>query len=135
VGDPVGAYWLRHAGDGEVRVAQVPPGLHLLASRELDDTSQPRIRAYLPRFRAAATPDPQAGDWRAWQDLLASRVHAADAGPEAAMNLDLPGGFGTLSSHLVAVPRYPGHGHEPVFLYADGPPDRAAFEPVDLSAR
>jgi uncharacterized protein with NRDE domain len=32
VADPRDAYWLRHGGDGEVRVHPLPTGLHMLAS-------------------------------------------------------------------------------------------------------
>ncbi len=135
VGDPLSAFWLRHRGGGGpdgIEVFEVPPGLHMLTARELDDTTVPRIRDYLPRFRAAAEPDPARGDWRAWQALLASRAHSETAGPHAAMNLDLPNGFGTVCSQLVAVPRYPGYGEEPVFLFASGPPDREPYRPLDL---
>ena len=46
------------------------------------------------------------------------------------MNLDLPNGFGTVSSSLIALPAYSGFGTEPIWLHADGPPDRAPFLPV-----
>ena len=39
--DPRTAYWLRHGGDGEIRVHPIPAGLHMLASSELDDFGQP----------------------------------------------------------------------------------------------
>jgi hypothetical protein len=47
------------------------------------------------------------------------------------MNLDLPG-FGTLCSHLIAVPRHAGCGQSSQFLFAAGPPDQARFELVPL---
>lgn len=132
VGDPVSAFWLRHAQEGEdgVEVIEVGPGLHMLTARELDDGSLARIRLHLPRFRAAAVPDPERGDWAAWKALLAERAYAERDGPYAALNLELPNGFGTVCSQLAAVPRYPGHGAWPVFLFAAGPPDRARYEPV-----
>jgi hypothetical protein len=51
------------------------------------------------------------------------------------MNLDLPNGFGTVCSQLLALPRYPGHKNPPVFLFAAGPPDHAPFEPIPLDDR
>jgi uncharacterized protein with NRDE domain len=134
VGDPASAFWLRHRGEdgtpGRVEVFEVPPGLHMLTARDLDDTSTARIRIHLPQFRAAAVPHPGNGDWAAWQTLLASREYSEQDGPHAAMNLDLPNGFGTVCSHLIAIPRYPDAEHRPVFLFAAGPPDRVRFEAV-----
>ncbi len=135
VGDPVSAFWLRHNADAKadgVEVFEVGPGVHMLSTRDLDDSRISRIRVHLPRFRQAQAPEPAAGNWNAWKFLLGSRLYSQDDGPHAAMNLDLPGGFGTLSSQLLAVPRHPGFGPVPVFLFAGGPPDRIPFEPVDL---
>ncbi len=135
VGDPVSAFWLRHRhepGAGRVEVRDVPPGLHMLTAQELDDESVARVRSYLPRFRAAGVPEPGAGDWRAWQSLLASRQYPEGDEPTAAMNFSLPGGFGTLCSHLVAIPRHPAFQSGTVFLFAGGPPDQAAFVPVAM---
>lgn len=134
VADANDAYWLRHGGDGEIRVHPIPAGLHMLSAMELDDLDYPRIHTYLEDFRSARTPEPQLGDWQAWQDLLANRDYPADAGPTAAMNLDLGNGFGTLSSALIAVPAYSGFGAEPRWLHAEGGPDRAPFKPVDFTA-
>jgi hypothetical protein len=136
VADPVSAYWLRHEGGtapGRVEVAEIHAGLHMLSARDLDDESLPRIRSYLPRFRGASAPSPAGGDWKGWPALVADRGYSEKDGPYAAMNLALPNGFGTRSSHLLALPRYPGVTFDPVFLYADGAPHQASFEPVSLS--
>jgi hypothetical protein len=130
IADARNAYWLRHGGDGEIRVHPIPPGLHMLTAGEMDDAASPRIGAYLHRFRASDIPDPGQNRWEEWQRLLAERDYSAEAGPHAAMNLDLPTGFGTVSSSLIALPAYPGFGTEPIWLHADGPPDRAPFLPV-----
>lgn len=134
VGDPVGAFWIRHPDDGNrtVEVAEVPPGLHMLTAGDMDDPRVPRTRIYMPQFQGADVPRPESGDWRVWRSLLASRLYPEDAGPRAAMTLDMPGGFGTVCSHLLAMPRHPGFGRDPVFLFAAGPPDRAAFETVAI---
>jgi uncharacterized protein with NRDE domain len=136
VADPRDCYWLRHGADGEIRVQPLPAGLHMLASTELDDMAHPRIGRFLPEFRAAAEPDPESGDWAAWTALLQDRDWVAGAGPAAAMNLadiQVDGrDFGTLCSSLIALPSYPGFNQRPVFLHADGPPDRVPFAPVEL---
>jgi len=134
VGDPVSAHWIRHeAGERKaaVEVHEMPPGLHMLSARELDDPSLARMRTFLPRFRQAAVPSPERGEWGAWRHLLGIRAYSEVDGPYAAMNLDLPNGFRTRSSHFLALPRYPG-AVAPLFLHADGAPDRAPFEPVPL---
>ncbi len=136
VADTKDAYWLRHGGDGEIRVHAIPPGLHMLSATELDDVGYPRIRDHLQRFRSAEVPDPRRGHWQAWKDLLASRAYPAKAGPIAAMNLEeLPDGTGTVSSALIAVPAHPGFVSQPRWLHAEGPPDRFPFEPVTLSSQ
>lgn len=134
VADPVSAFWLRHAGEASpaVEVFEVGAGLHMLTARDLDDLSLARIRVHLPRFRAAPAPRPETGDWSGWCTLLADRSYSEADGPYAALNLELPDGFGTVCSQLAAVPRYPGPRTRPVFLFAAGPPDRAPYEPVAL---
>ncbi|NCC27332.1 MAG: hypothetical protein EOM22_04050 [Gammaproteobacteria bacterium] len=133
VADPRSAYWLRHGGDDAIRVHPIVPGLHMLSASELDDLGEPRIAEYLPRFVAAQTPDPDADDWVAWRNLLASNQGLAshpgrpDAGPEDAMTFERPDGFGTRSSALIAIPLYPGYGSGPIWLHAEGRPDESEF--------
>ncbi len=142
VADPKHCYWLRHGGDGEIRVHPVPEGLHMLTAAELDDASQPRIARFLPAFRAAAEPrpDPDGGDWQGWIALLGQGAagDAASSARYAAMNLDgieVRGEpYGTVAASLVAIPAYPGFDALPVFLHADGPPDRTPFERIAIAA-
>jgi uncharacterized protein with NRDE domain len=132
VADPRDSFWLSHRGDGRITLAEIPAGVHMLTAGELDDPTLPRIRVHLPRFRAAPVPDPETADWDPWKPLMASRTHPEPNGAETAMNLDLPTGFGTVSSAFLALPRYPGFERRPLWLFADGPPDRAPFRPVAL---
>lgn len=132
IGDPVSAFWLRHAGEGAIEVIEVSPGMHMLSASDLDDERSPRVRAYLPRFRVATVPDPENGEWGSWQSLLASREFVSADGPQAAMNVEEAGGFGTVCSQLVAIPRYPRFDRRPIFKFAGGPPDRVVFEAIDV---
>ena len=134
VADPRHAYWLRHGGDGQIRVYPISPGLHMLSATELDDTRHDRIRTYLEPFRRAAPPDPDKDDWEEWKLLLGSRGHPAQSGAGSAMNLDSGDGFGTLSSTLIALPSHPGFGTGPVWLHADGAPHVTPFERIPLAA-
>lgn len=129
------AFWLRHTGapGAGIEVRPLPPGLSMLTAFDRNDPVSPRIRRFLPRFEAAPAPDPAAGDWSAWQALLAARSEELD-GEEAAMTVATDNGFGTVSSSLVALPsveaRYASPPVRPVWLFADGPPGEAGYRPV-----
>jgi len=131
VGDNRDAFWLRSDGRA-VRIVPIPEGVSMLTAGEMNDLADPRIGAFLPRFRSAPLPDPASGDWRAWQALLATRAPEGVRDREAGLTFQLDTGFGTRSSALIALPSMQRSGIEPVFLFADGPPDRAAFSPVLL---
>jgi uncharacterized protein with NRDE domain len=133
VGDPDSGFWLRSLENSRsIDVFDVPSGLHMLSARELDDQQVPRIRVHLPKFIEAKVPNPEVGDWNDWQSLLSSRRYLESDGPHSAMNLDFPNGFGTVCSHLVAIPRYAGFKQKPLLLFANGPPDSVAFERINF---
>jgi hypothetical protein len=132
--DRLGGFWARAAvGDGAARaagrieVAPLPDGLSMLTAYDLNDPHSPRIRRYLPRFRAAAVPDPDTGDWTAWRALLASREADPDAGPGGAMTVVTETGFGTVSSSMIALPAEATGGRRIVWLFAAGRPGEAEF--------
>jgi uncharacterized protein with NRDE domain len=129
VADAQTAWWLRHAGDGQVHAAPLAPGLSIIEAGELNDPHSARTRRYLPRFAAAPPPDPAADDWAAWQALLADR--GGDTGdPRDAMCIVTEGTYGTRSSSLIALPADPA---EPArWLHADGRPGEAAWRRVAL---
>lgn len=127
VADAQHAFWLRHAGDGAVIARSLPPGLTFLEAGDADDTTMPRTQVFRPLFEAAAVPDPDGGDWTAWQALLAKRS-TPTGDPHDAMCIDTGGDYGTVSSALIALP--PFVPPPPVWLHAQGRPDEAAFEPV-----
>jgi hypothetical protein len=141
VADNRDAYWLRNrAGEPGapdcVEIFPLPTGLSMITARERNDTMSPRIRTHLPQFEAAAVPDPEAGNWEPWQRLLASRHHAVDQGPEAAMTIVTDAGFGTVSSSMIGLPEVPrslsGEPPKPVWLFAPGSPDEADYERVEV---
>ena len=66
-----------------------------------------------PRFQAAGPPDPSADDWERWIELLGSR-ETPDGDPKSAMNVEGAGVFGTVCSHLLALPAI----GEPVMRFA-----------------
>ena len=83
-------------------------------------------------FEHAAVPDPECGDWSAWQAILASRESEADSAREGAMNVVTDVGFGTVSSVLLALPAPERWAIKPRLRFAAGRPDQAAFEDVAL---
>lgn len=127
VADAADAFWIRHAGDGVIRVAPLPEGVSLLEAGELNDRSLPRTRRYLPLFREMPAPDPDAGDWTPWAELLADRA-SPSGDPRDAMCIVTAGDYGTVSASLLGLPRYVSQ--QPVWLHADGRPGEAEFVAV-----
>lgn len=135
VADNRDAYWLRSlgaAGGGRIEATEIPPGLSMLTAYDLNDTTSPRVAHFQPLFEAAAAPDPETGDWNAWISLLSSVEHGPDSDSRDAMRVTTDFGFGTLSSAVVALPSMRFSGRKPAWLFANGPPGDAPFEPVDI---
>ena len=129
IADNRDAYWIKSLGHGRVLASEIPDGLSMLTASDLDDPTDPRIAHYLPRFAAVAKPEPEAGDWREWQALLALGVPPGTQDPSSALCIRRDDGFGTSSSALIALPAI-GREIRPVWLFAAGPPGDVDFEPV-----
>jgi hypothetical protein len=128
------AFWLRHAdptGTVPLTATALPEGLSMITAGDLDDPTIPRIRAYLPRFRAAAPPDPGVGDWRDWQALLASD-DSLGAEPNGAMSFNTAGGFATVSSAMLALPAPGRPGVRPIFRFATRRPTPSEWQDVPV---
>ncbi len=145
IADNRDAFWLRNTGGGEeeganpgcIEAEEIPLGLSMITACDRNDMSSARIRSYLPLFARAPQPDPDTGQWSAWESLLAGPVIEAESGlengPEGAMTIRTGSAFGTVSSALIAL-RAPGAGAlRAVWRFAPGPPDETAFAAVDLS--
>ncbi len=137
IADNRDAWWLSMADNKRpVRLERIPEGLSMFTAQERNDESDARIAAYLPRFRAAPVPDPDAQNWEGWRALLAS---TDDAGGTAttAMSFRMANGFGTSSSSLLAVPSveaaFNADKKAPIWLFAAGAPDHTSYAPVDLT--
>lgn len=135
VADNRDAFLLTNRGPRRRRlpVRPVPEGVSMVTASDLNDvTASPRQRMYLPLFRAADPPDPDAGDWTRWAELMGSRIWSGDAGPRGAMCVVTDVGFETGSSSLIALPSVDRPGTKPVWLFAPGRPDRTAYAPIAL---
>ncbi|MBI2586360.1 MAG: NRDE family protein [Rhodospirillales bacterium] len=133
VADAMDAFWVRSAEDGSqhgVTATPVPEGLSMITAHDMNDDASSRIRRHRRLFEQAPAPDPETGDWSAWQKLMASRD--SDAGPEGAMTIVTDTGFGTVSSSLLALPKRGRKGVKPRFLFAAGRPDQAPYGVVSL---
>jgi Transport and Golgi organisation 2 len=118
--DAAGAVFVRGLGYGRPQVWALPAGVSMVTAHDPNDLDSPRVARHLPRFIAAPPPDP--GDWSGWRAILADR--SGSAGEQ--INVEPRAGYGTSCSSFVA---WPAHG-APIWLFAAGPPDQAAFEPV-----
>jgi uncharacterized protein with NRDE domain len=126
VADNRDAYWLKN-DERTVSLAELPAGFSMITAHDRNDPASPRIRRYLPRFEGAAVPDPSAGDWRSWTELLAERQPDQ---PREGMSVVTETGYGTVSSALIALPALGTDRRRPVFLFAAGRPGEAPYVPV-----
>jgi hypothetical protein len=133
VADNRDGFWLRHTGKGRIEARPLPDGLSVIAAGDVDELTSPRLAQARPRFRAAPPPDPDRDDWTSWQDLLGDDSAPPDAPPEAAMRFRAPGGFGTVSSALIALPAEPSPERPSMFRYAAWLPDPSPWRNVDVS--
>jgi uncharacterized protein with NRDE domain len=124
IADNRDAFWLRHAdpsGTLPLSVTAITPGLHMIASGDLDDDELPRLKRYRPLFEAASAPNPETGDWAAWQKLLTDGDLKPGEEAQNVMRFDTGRGFATVSSALIAVPavaQTPEAARKPQFLMA-----------------
>ena len=138
VADYTRAYWLRHedapadARAPSIKASRVGSGITMVTAHNLNDRSSPRIAGYLPRFAAAPAPDPEGGDWRAWEALLASRETADPEDPGSAMTIVTDHGFETTSSSLIALPAASGAPRRAIWRFAAGRPDRSAYRELNI---
>ena len=139
IADNTDAWWLSLTADAEssgqsVRATPIPEGLSVFTSFDRNDTTDGRIATYLPRFEAAQPPDPEAGDWTEWRDLLCATE--TEGAVFNAMSFRMDSGFGTSSSSLLALPSieatYEPGAKRPVWLFAPGPPESTDFVHVDI---
>ena len=132
VADSDEAFWLRHDGGGAPVFRALPEGLSMFTARERNDPASARIRTHLAAFEAAESPAPERGDWRSWAALLTRGAGESGGDAEAAMCIEPTGGFGTVNASLIALPRPGRPGVVPIWLFADGPPNRHAFETIEI---
>jgi hypothetical protein len=127
VADRRSAFFLRGLGAGRPEALPLPPGVSLVTSHDPNDLTSPRTRRHLPRFQAAPPPDPGRGDWAGWEALLADDGFDPAVGVAETLCVPPRGGFGTVSSSLLAL----GAGRGAcIWRFAGGPPGRAPFHPV-----
>jgi uncharacterized protein with NRDE domain len=107
IADNRDAFWLRHAdpsGTLPIAVKPLKPGLHMIASGDLDDDELPRLKRYRPLFENATPPDPSRDAWSAWEKLLTDGDVPPGAETQSVMRFDTGRGFATVSSSLIALP-------------------------------
>ncbi|HNB28510.1 MAG TPA: NRDE family protein [Alphaproteobacteria bacterium] len=125
VADNRDAFWLRNLGQ-KVEAEKLPPGLSMVTASDRNDLNSRRIGWFLPRWQAAAVPDPLSGDWRAWEELLCDRGHDPSGTVFDAMSIVSNTGFGTVSSSLIGLPAPQFAARRPVWRFIGGRPDKAS---------
>jgi hypothetical protein len=100
VADARDAFFLRGLGEGAPEALALGAGVSMVTAHDPNDLASPRTARHLPRFRAAAPPEPPDG-WTGWEALLADSEFGA-IGVGEALNVPPVRGFGTVASSLVA---------------------------------
>lgn len=121
------AFFLRGLGAGHPEVLPLPEGVTMVTAHDANDPASPRIRRHLPRFRAAAPPDPDRDDWAGWEALLADGDYEASIGE--ALRVPPVEGFGTVCASLAAL----GAGGARRWRFCPAPPGTAPFREVMLA--
>lgn len=120
------AWFIRGLGHGRPELLPLAAGISMVTAHEPNDLASPRTARHLPRFRAAAPPQPEHDEWAAWEALLADDSVAESR----ADTLCVPpvGGFATVSASLVGVAA----DGQRRWRFASGPPNRTAFAALPL---
>ena len=124
------AFFLRGTGAGRPEALPLPEGVSMVTALDPNDLSSPRTACHLPRFRAAAPPDPDRGGWSGWEALLADDGFRPEVGPAEALCVPPTDGFGTVCSSLLSLDRDGGR----LWRFAAGPPSRVPFAPLPPGA-
>jgi hypothetical protein len=131
VADERDGFWLRHAGGRRIEVHPLKEGLSLIAAGDLDDLGTRRLALAKPAFRAWPVPDPDRGDWMAWQELLGS-TRAPPGEPATSAMRFRTDGYGTVSSALIALPARNEPELRPVFRFAGWLPEATPWRDIRL---
>ncbi|MFN8643681.1 MAG: NRDE family protein [Candidatus Binatia bacterium] len=118
---------------GDIQIAALEPGVHLLTNLELNDPTCPRIAKSSQRFRALPLTDASdpAELLPMLRTILADHSTALDPRAQTIDNLCVHlAGYGTRSSSVVAG----GNDGRLRFWHADGPPCRTPYRELDLPA-
>ena len=132
ISDNTNSYWIRSTGTNPVIAVNIPEGLSMITSGELNDMKSPRIPTFLENFKNATPPNIDAGDWSAWKNLLSIQYYSHQLGPHEAMCILTEEGYGTVSSSLIALPSRDKINKKPVWLFSNGPPSEVIYTTVKL---
>jgi hypothetical protein len=125
VADARSAIFLRGLGAGRPEAVPLDEGVSMVTAHDPNDLTSPRTARHLPRFRAAAAPDPGQGDWTGWETLLADDGFGPE-GIGGALNVPPVNGFGTVCSSLLALGAQGGR----VWRFSGGRPGPGRFREV-----
>jgi hypothetical protein len=132
IADERDGFWLRHDGGRRIEVQPLTEGLSLIAASDVNDLGTRRLELAMPAFRAWPVPQPDQGEWSAWQQLLGSTRAPPGEPPTSAMRFRT-NGYGTVSSALVALPPRGEAELRPVFRFASWLPEEVAWHDISLA--
>jgi hypothetical protein len=133
IADASEVYWLRHLGPEEsnrIEVFPIPQGLSILTAYDFNDRRCQRTQTYLPRFKAAETPQPDENHWEEWEALLLSRESDSNDATDA-LRIVTDGEFNTVSSSLIALPSEDSE-VKPIWRFAHRYPNAEPYQKISL---
>jgi len=114
IANAASAIFFRGLESGAPEQQTLAPGTWMITSGEPNERALPRIARHLPKFETAPA--------AAWPALLADNAPPA----ESALNIPPDDGFATVSAAVITLSKTA----PPHWLFAPGPPDITAFEPI-----
>jgi len=132
IADAERAFWVKGEGNGTPEVSEVPEDISIFTAHDMNDVlSSPRTRHYLPLFQKAHPPNPQLGEWTAWENLVASReMGAGQTDANAAIHVETDWGFGTVSTSLIALPSLANTNLTPKWRFTEAWPIRQPYRDI-----
>jgi len=98
-------YWGKHISvDKKVEIKEINEGLSILTDKDLNDVMDKKTNFYLNKFSQATSPEPDKGNWLAWEHLLAKNKIENQQNPEESICfIDKNKNYGTRSSSMIAI--------------------------------
>jgi len=135
--DNQNAFWLKldNTKSNGISTFEIPLGISMLTSGDINDNKSERIKEFMPLFKKAKLPDPAKDEWSSWKSIL-SKGSCSTENVTNGMCFKTESGFGTLSSSLIALGSadiaFSDKSNSIKWLFSNGPPNLNIYNPVRI---